>query len=76
MRYVCMISAFFTLIISLHIPISNADSSEDKQSIIVEVEGDPKQHKEYIEVYHPFIDVVATYETLFNGLALQAEPDK
>ncbi|WP_053071908.1 S8 family serine peptidase [Ornithinibacillus contaminans] len=46
----------------------------DDQSIIIEVEGNPEAHKEYIETYHPFIEVMATYDTLFNGLALQGAP--
>jgi minor extracellular serine protease Vpr len=50
--------------------------TNDIQSIIIEVEGNPQEHKEYIETYHPFIEVVAIYETLLNGLALQGSPDK
>ncbi|WP_304956803.1 S8 family serine peptidase [Virgibacillus salidurans] len=46
------------------------------QSIIVEVEGDAHDHKAYLEDYHPFVDVVATFDKLFNGLALQGEPEK
>lgn len=49
---------------------------DDKASIIVEVEGDPAKHKEFLELYHPYVDVVATYDKLFNGLALQAAPEK
>jgi len=50
--------------------------TKDVQSVIIEVEGNPQEHKEYIETYHPFIEVVATYEILLNGLALQGSPDK
>lgn len=46
------------------------------ESIIVEVEGDPQEHKQYLESYHPYIEVVATYDKIFNGLALQATPDR
>ncbi|WP_010648364.1 S8 family serine peptidase [Oceanobacillus massiliensis] len=62
-----------TLILLLIIP-SAIHAEEDLQSIIIEVEGDPSEHKEYIEAYHPFIEVVAVYDTLFNGLALQGSP--
>lgn len=45
-------------------------------SLIVEVKGNPKKHKEYIETYHPSIEVVATYDTLFYGLALKGRPER
>ncbi|RLL42953.1 peptidase S8 [Oceanobacillus piezotolerans] len=49
--------------------------AEGKQtSIIIEVEGDVEEHKDYLETYHPFVEVVATYETLLNGLAIQGSP--
>jgi len=48
----------------------------DKESIIIEVEGDPNEHQAYIEKYYPFIDVVAVYDQLLNGLALQAPHGK
>lgn len=52
------------------------ESENDKASIIVEVKGDPEKHKEYLALHYPSIDVIATYDKLFNGLALQATPDK
>lgn len=45
-------------------------------STIIEVDGDPKKHEKYIESYFPTIEVVATYQSLFNGLALKGRPDK
>ena len=45
-------------------------------STIIEVEGDPEKHEKYIESYFPTIEVVATYQSLFNGLALKGRPDK
>ena len=57
-------------------PTTTQANEQDMQSIIIEVEGDPQVHKEYIETYHPFISVIASYEKLFNGLALQGTPDK
>jgi len=50
--------------------------TDRKESFIVEVEGDPKQLQEYIELYLPFVDVIAIYEKLFNGLAFKAHPEK
>ncbi len=50
-------------------------AQENQESIIIEVTGNPLEHKKYIETYHPFIEVIATYNKLFNGLALQGSPD-
>src|SRR5699024_3401374 len=55
-------------------PHQDEEQEDEKESIIVEVEGDPAEHKEYLETYHPFVEVVATYDALFNGLALKATP--
>src|SRR5699024_3554204 len=52
-----------------------ADES-DKESVIIEVEGNPIEHQAYLEKYYPFIDVVAIYDQLLNGLALQAPHGK
>ncbi|WP_164217655.1 S8 family serine peptidase [Virgibacillus sp. YIM 98842] len=62
---------FFTLL-----PQTVQAETENVQSVIIEVEGNPQKHKAYIETYHPFIEVVATYDILLNGLALQGSPDK
>ena len=52
-------------------------SSKSKDvSLIVEVEGSPNKHTEYIETYYPAIKVVQVYEKIFTGLALKAHPDK
>jgi len=64
------------ILLTIILPQSVQAEIKDVQSIIIEVEGDPQEHKEYIETYHPFIEVVATYEILLNGLALQGTPDK
>lgn len=50
-----------------------AYSSIDEQSIIIEVDGDPHLHQRTIEAKEPFIKVIAVYDTLFNGLAVQAK---
>ncbi|RDW22267.1 peptidase S8 [Oceanobacillus arenosus] len=62
-------------IIFIHHPISS-QASRPLESVIIEVEGDPNVHKEYIEKYHPYVEVVATYEKLFHGLALKGTADK
>ncbi|MFD1036857.1 S8 family serine peptidase [Virgibacillus byunsanensis] len=74
MRLIFLI--LITAIIYISNPVPMAATTDNKQSIIIEVEGDPKEHKKYINTYHPFIDVIAMYDQLFNGLALQAAPDK
>ncbi|MBY7144728.1 S8 family serine peptidase [Virgibacillus sp. NKC19-3] len=75
MRYFLSIVAVTVLSIFLFVQ-TQASEEEDKQSIIVEVEGDVRDHKAYLEDHHPFVDVVATYDKLFNGLAIQGKPDK
>ncbi|MGP4106161.1 S8 family serine peptidase [Virgibacillus sp. L01] len=65
------------LLISITIlPASNYAMDDKTASVIIEVEGDPSEHKKYLEVYHPYIKVIETYETLFNGIALQATPKR
>ncbi len=46
---------------------------EESQSLIVEVDGDPHAYKELIEKYHPFIEVLQVYDTLFTGLAVRGK---
>ncbi|MFC4558080.1 S8 family serine peptidase [Virgibacillus kekensis] len=73
-----LLLALITSIIFIS-PIQTATAlkMEDKRtSVIIEVEGDPTKHKVYIETYFPYIEVIATYETLFNGLALKATPKR
>ncbi|WP_010531580.1 S8 family serine peptidase [Lentibacillus jeotgali] len=48
----------------------------EKEAVIIEVDGNPSEHKSYFNTYHPYIEVVHTYDTLFNGLALKAKPDR
>ncbi len=55
---------------------SVAPFKKDHVSIIVEVEGNPEKHKQYIETYYPSIEVVAVYDTLFYGLALKGNPQR
>lgn len=45
------------------------------ETVIIEVEGDVEEHQAYIETYHPFIEVIASYSTIFNGLAIEGKPE-
>lgn len=74
MRYITILLFSIIATILYSNPIS-AEREENKQSIILEVDGNPMEHKQYVEAYHPFIEVIATYDKLFNGLALQGAPD-
>ncbi|WP_099159397.1 S8 family serine peptidase [Virgibacillus ndiopensis] len=73
---------FLIILAALFLPITTTATSvteetekpDEKVSIIIEVEGDPTKHKEYLEAYYPYVDVVATYDKLFNGIALQGDP--
>jgi minor extracellular serine protease Vpr len=68
-----LLLAIFIFIIPQY---SAAAEKEEMQSVIIEVEGNPQEHKQYIEAYHPFIEVIETYEILLNGLALRGSPDE
>jgi minor extracellular serine protease Vpr len=74
LRYILILSMLIFFMID-HEPHVLASKS-DTESIIIEVEGDPHKHQLFIEKNYPFIDVIATYDKLFNGLALQAPPEK
>lgn len=64
---------FFLVLLLCYVPVTQAAELE---TVIIEVEGDVKEHQEYIEKYHPFIEVVATYSILFNGLAIKGKPEQ
>ncbi|QDP42242.1 S8 family serine peptidase [Radiobacillus deserti] len=49
----------------------NGQIESDELSVIVEVDGDPYQHKAYIEDHHPFVEVVEVYDTLLNAIAIK-----
>ncbi|WP_325034731.1 S8 family serine peptidase [Lentibacillus sp. Marseille-P4043] len=71
---ITIMAAAFILAVN-HVPTTSAETEnkDDTISVIIEVEGDPVKHKKYIEVYYPYVDVVATYDKLFKGLALQGD---
>ncbi|MGM8211412.1 S8 family serine peptidase [Virgibacillus sp. W0430] len=60
----------------LIIPSHAAALEKNDVSIIVEVEGDPHTYARDIELQYPFLRVVATYDTLFTGIAVQGSPEK
>ncbi|TMN21998.1 S8 family serine peptidase [Lentibacillus cibarius] len=52
-----------------------ADNNKQK-AVIIEVDGNPEKRKTYLETYHPYINIVAVYDKLFNGIALKAKPQQ
>ncbi|RDW20544.1 S8 family serine peptidase [Oceanobacillus chungangensis] len=75
MRKLIFLLTVCLAIIFIYFPVSSL-ASRPLESIIIEVEGDPEEHKDYIEQYHPYVQVIATYEKLFQGLALKGTADK
>ncbi|MGY0691223.1 S8 family serine peptidase [Virgibacillus sp. FSP13] len=71
---ITLVAAAFILAVTQATISAEIDNKDDSTiSVIIEVEGDPVKHKKYIEVYYPYVDVVATYDKLFKGLALQGD---
>lgn len=48
-------------------------AATEEQSIILEVEGNPHEFKQYIERNHPFVEVVHVYDTLLQGVAIRGD---
>ncbi|MGP4038893.1 S8 family serine peptidase [Gracilibacillus sp. D59] len=42
-------------------------------SLIIEVEGNPHEFAEEIETYHPNVEILAVYDTIFNGVAIKTD---
>ena len=63
---------FLLLFFLLSFPTAQPFASTT-ESVILEVEGDANEHAAYIKKNYPLIDVVAVYDTLFQGLALQGK---
>lgn len=51
-------------------------SQIERQSIIVEVEGDPADHEQYLKQHFNDVEIIESYDVLFNGLALQLMPNQ
>ncbi|MFC4402865.1 S8 family serine peptidase [Gracilibacillus xinjiangensis] len=47
---------------------------QDPVSYIIEVEGNPHEIAEQIETHHPRVEILAIYDTIFNGIAIKADP--
>src|SRR5699024_7448613 len=43
-------------------------------ALIVETEDTPEQVKKQIEKDYPFVEIVATYDILFQGIAIKGKP--
>src|SRR5690625_8021522 len=48
-------------------------TEEKEMSLILEVESTSNRAKTEVENKHPFIEVVATYDTLFQGIAIKGK---
>ncbi|WP_339283268.1 S8 family serine peptidase [Oceanobacillus sp. FSL K6-3682] len=72
-----MICFFAVCLILTQMQIDNDTHAEElKQTLIIEVEGDPNKVKEEIEAYHPFVEVVAVYDIVFKGLAVEGKAEQ
>nr|WP_052000917.1 S8 family serine peptidase [Gracilibacillus halophilus] len=66
-----LISLFVSICLSL--PSQALPAIHPTESLIVEVDTDPHQIAEEIETYYPNVEVIAIYDTIFQGMALKAE---
>lgn len=63
------------IVLTVFLTITAKVNAESLETVIIEVEGDVAEHQKYIETYHPFIEVIASYSTIFNGLAIEGKPE-
>lgn len=63
------------IVLTVFLTITAKANAESLETVIIEVEGDVAEHQKYIETYHPFIEVIASYSTIFNGLAIEGKPE-
>ncbi len=70
MRYlfVCLIS-----IITIYFFPSNGMAEKEEVSVILEITDNTKEHLNYIKENMPKLEVVATYDLLFNGIAIKGD---
>ncbi|MFD1064501.1 S8 family serine peptidase [Oceanobacillus locisalsi] len=64
------------MILTLIPTVQDAFAEDKKQTLIIEVEGDPEKVKKEIETYHPFVEVVAVYDIVFEGLAVEGKTEQ
>lgn len=77
MRQLCRLVCILLVLIFPSEVLANGLPEEDldaEQAMIIEVEGNPHDHKKYLNIYHPNVEVISIYDTLFNGLAIKANP--
>ncbi|WP_077329336.1 S8 family serine peptidase [Virgibacillus siamensis] len=75
MRYILILLLTALTLFPVHTSAApNNEKTDNMASIIIEVEGNPHEHKQYINNHYPYVEIVAVYDTLFNGLALKASP--
>src|SRR5690625_5415599 len=51
------------------------EAENDDLSLIIEVDEEEKEHAAYIEKNLSNVEVVATYDLLFHGIAVKGSPD-
>src|SRR5699024_6535634 len=73
--YYLVVVILFAAVGLLTHPHSNM-AADKEQSIIIEVDGDVEQRAEFVKNHFPYIDVMATFDTLFQGIALKAPVEK
>ncbi|WP_228552299.1 S8 family serine peptidase [Gracilibacillus salitolerans] len=61
-----------SLILSLFL-FTSAIVDPTEYSFIIEVEGDPNEFAEEIETYHHNVEILAIYDTIFNGVAIKTD---
>ncbi|WP_404455860.1 S8 family serine peptidase [Virgibacillus necropolis] len=74
MRLLIKLTAIMALILTTQPYPAHAQEDKNIVSIIIEVEGDPEEREDYLHTYFPYVEVVATFDKLFNGLALKSSP--
>lgn len=74
MRLLSKLTLIVTLILTTQPIHASAQQEEKVVSIIIEVEGDPEKREKYLHTYFPYVEVVETFDKLFNGLALKSSP--
>ncbi|MEB5452104.1 S8 family serine peptidase [Virgibacillus pantothenticus] len=76
---ILLISSIFVMLFTVS-NVSLAEQLNHKgnklESVIVEVNGEPKEIQAFLKSHYPSIEIVAVYTTLFNGLALKGDREQ
>lgn len=62
------------VLLSSMILFFNAITLQEEIPLIIEVEDNPHEIAKNIEAYHPSITILAIYDTVFQGVAIEASP--